>query len=191
MRSSLLLAVSLAGCFTPPELDLIDEIPFVGTNACAPGREARVYQVLDGDTVDIDGLGDAGERIRFLGIDAPEIAHEGNPADCWGNEAGDHLRQLADGRQVTVTFDEECVDVYGRTLAYVWISTDDANLDPEDVVQSDDGSVLLNELMLARGQARLFDEDWVAPLRLQDRLDAAQAEAKARGLGLWSACGSE
>jgi endonuclease YncB( thermonuclease family) len=42
--------------------------------------------------------------------------------------------------------------------------------------------------MLANGHARLYDEEWTNPLRLQRVLDEAEAEARARGLGLWAAC---
>lgn len=178
----------VAACYEGPDVHLVDEVPIVGNDACAPARDVRVGCTLDGDTFDISGCGGDFERIRMLGIDAPEIAHGDDPADCWGPEAGNELARLIDGREVTLTFDEECVGVFGRTLAYVWLSTADVDIDPTDTVSTQDGAVLVNELMLSRGYARLYDEDWVAELRLQERLAAAEATAAARGIGLWAAC---
>ena len=155
----------------------------MGTGACAPNREARVACVIDGDTVDVDACGDeVGERIRLLGIDAPETAKEDAPAECWANEAREELRRLVDSRTVTLTFDSECTGAFGRTLAYVWLSDDEDSLE---------GALLVNEKLLQEGWVRLYDEDWTGDLRLQERLEAAEAEARSRGLGLWSACGSE
>jgi micrococcal nuclease len=185
MRLVPLLAIA---CFTPPDLNLVDAVPIVGNDACAPSREVRVGCVLDGDTFDLGACGSGAERIRMLGVDAPEIAHDGNPPDCWGDEAADELWRVVADRQVTLSFDQECEGVFGRTLAYVWLPEGDIGLDPDDVVSTEGGAILVNELLLARGFARLYDEEWTADLRLDDRLRAAQAEAEARGLGLWSAC---
>lgn len=53
----------------------------VGYEAALPGgaaqTEALVHAVTDGDTVVLEG----GRRVRYLGIDAPEVAHEGKPGD--------------------------------------------------------------------------------------------------------------
>jgi micrococcal nuclease len=175
--------LGLAGCYVrPDELpEPPDKIPLIPDFACATGREAHVACTLDGDTFDVGACGeDQGERIRMLGINAPEIEHPGIPEECYGVEAEDVLRQLLDDQDITLTFDSVCTDPYFRTLAYVWL---------ED---SSTGAVtLVNEWMLAQGHARLFDEDWVAPLRIQQRLDAAEASARARGLGLWAECGDD
>jgi endonuclease YncB( thermonuclease family) len=84
-----------------------------------------------------------------------------------------------EGERVVLSFDATCTDVYGRTLAYVWLSS------AVDTAAATDG-VLVNEWMLENGYARLFDEEWVDPLRLQQRLEDAEAGARARGLGLWA-----
>lgn len=177
-------AALLFGCYQRPDVlpERPDEIPLFAEGQCAPGREGVVACTLDGDTFDLGQCGDEqGERFRMLGIDAPEIAHE-EPADCWGDQAATELRVLLTGKHVTVTFDEECTDVYFRTLAYVWL-TDEEDTGAEPL--------LVNEWMLLEGHARVFDEDWVAPLRLQQRLEDAQAQARSRGVGLWGACPDE
>jgi endonuclease YncB( thermonuclease family) len=69
-------------------------------------------------------LDSAGEKvkIRLLGIDAPELAHFGDPAGCGGVEAKDALvAMLPKGAEVTWVTDPiaDQADVYGRVLAYV------------------------------------------------------------------------
>ena len=178
---------ALTACEGFPDLNLVDEIPIVGQNSCAPPREIDVGCVLDGDTFDITGCGDPAERVRLLGLDAPEIAHDGNPADCFGDQAGNELRRLIEGQTVTLTFDEECEGIFFRTLAYVYLSPDDLDVN-EDEVSDVDGSILLNEVLLARGFAKLIPEERFGTLRLQAKLEAAQARAQANGLGLWGVC---
>lgn len=89
--------------------------------AVVPGRAdewSRVAWVSDGDTI---GLVD-GRKVRYLGIDAPEIRH-GNQAAQPGGEAARRLnRRLVDGRPVRLVFDRERQDRYGRLLAYVFLS---------------------------------------------------------------------
>lgn len=174
----------VAGCYTPPDLpDDLDEIPLLPEGVCAESREAIVECTLDGDTFDVGACGEeAGERVRMLGLDAPEVAHDGEPADCWGDEAAAVLRAELTGRRITLSFDQSCIDTYGRTLAYVWIAADEAE---GDTAGYDEG-LLLNEWMLANGHARFYELD--EALRLEDRLVAAEADARARGLGLWGAC---
>jgi len=172
---------------------MVYDIPMIAAEpTCDNPRQAYVACVLDGDTFDIGECGEEfGERVRMLGINAPEIAHEGSLEECYGNEAGAELARLIDDRTVILTFDAECYGVYGRTLAYVWLSAQDVQgqIDEGEVV--DDGSLMLQEWLLSRGYVRLYDEDFSDDLRLWSRLVAAEQEARARGLGLWSACADE
>ena len=195
------LLVFLAGCYTPPkDLPLIDEIPIVAPEGCAPPREERVACVIDGDTLDLTTCG--AERVRLLGINAPEVAHEDEPADCWGDEAELELRRVVAGELVSLTFDEECQGVYGRTLAYVWLGGDEAldliEEDPSDEFEWDETEgelpvVMINEWLVSRGFARVYDEDWkpVSELRLGSRLVEAESRAQSQQLGLWGNCEEE
>lgn len=178
------ITLGFVACFTPPELDLVDSVPLVPAGSCAPERVEWVSCVLDGDTFDIDACGDA-ERFRMLGIDAPEVAHPDSEAECFSAEATQELARLINNNRVLLTFDQDCFGVFGRTLAYVWVQSDGS--EPPETGPNDQ-SILLNEHLLEEGFARLFDEDFGTPLRLEDQLAAAQARAQSRGLGLWSAC---
>lgn len=105
-----LLIIALSGpiysLFTPPP-----------TNTAQ--ITATVTYVVDGDTLDVDQAGTR-YRIRLLGIDAPELAHDGRPADCGAQAARDALTALADGQQITWEHDprSDSTDRYGRVLAY-------------------------------------------------------------------------
>jgi len=77
----------------------------------------RVRWVDDGDTV---VLAD-GRRVRYAGINAPEVAHENSPAERLGPEARDFNRKLVLEKKVRLEFDREKQDQYGRVLAYVFL----------------------------------------------------------------------
>lgn len=75
------------------------------------GKPARVIRVIDGDTFVIE----TGERVRVLGINAPEMKTE------YGEPAKEHLLSLIDGKTVDLQPDHisKDKDVYGRLLRYV------------------------------------------------------------------------
>jgi micrococcal nuclease len=80
-------------------------------------KEARVRAVFDGDTI----LLDTGEKVRYLGIDAPELSHDDVAGDCYGREALEANRKWVLHKQVKLGYDRETRDVYGRLLAYVYL----------------------------------------------------------------------
>jgi micrococcal nuclease len=81
----------------------------------SPPYTGKVVFVCDGDTIILE----SGERIRYLGIDAPEVAHEKVKADCFGDEAKKVNSDLVLHKQVSLEYDREVLDVHGRFLAYV------------------------------------------------------------------------
>src|SRR5438552_2270767 len=103
---------------------------------------ATVVHVDDGDTIDVR-LGDRVERVRYIGIDAPEIPHEereGRPrrAGTRGGIGATRVNAaLLVGREVRLELDLETRDRYGRLLAYVWV-----------------GDTMINAELVHRGYAR-------------------------------------
>jgi len=71
--------------------------------------KAKVVVVIDGDTIEIEG----GERVRYIGIDAPETN------ECYGPEATQANRELVEGKEVILIRDVENRGKYGRLLRYV------------------------------------------------------------------------
>src|SRR5438552_3085981 len=81
-----------------------------------PQQLTTVERVVDGDTLIIAG----GQRVRLLGINTPELARDGRPAEPWALEARDFLNHAVSGREISLGFDREPFDKYGRRLAYVY-----------------------------------------------------------------------
>jgi micrococcal nuclease len=143
-----------------------------GPSPCREPVLARVYRITDGDTIWVRGEDVVLDvSVRMIGIDTPEIAHSGDPADCYGDEAQDFTAQL-DGRLVWLTFDAECFDPYDRLLAYVYVGAT--------------GGDLWERQLLRRGFARVLtvgDNDSFAGTFESDEEVAVESDA-----GLWSAC---
>ncbi len=94
--------------------------------ACACGSPCGaasgvVEEVVDGDTIVLE----SGEKIRYLLVDTPEITNGKN--DCYGTQARDFNRSLVLGKTVSLRFDQECGDRFGRKLAYVTVDGQEVN----------------------------------------------------------------
>ncbi|MBW1889727.1 MAG: thermonuclease family protein [Deltaproteobacteria bacterium] len=79
-----------------------------------------VKYVIDGDTIILNN----GKKVRYIGIDAPEIAHGNSPAEHFGDAARTFNSQLTGSAGVYLEYDREPRDRYGRHLAYVFLSDD-------------------------------------------------------------------
>lgn len=131
---------------------------------------ARVVRVVDGDTIVID-RGRGHERLRYIGINAPESVKPDTPVQFMGHEASVANTALVDGREVVLEKDVSEVDQYGRLLRYVWL-------------RDGAGWIFVN-LELARdgfAQAATYPPDvrWAMVFRTAER------EARSAGAGLWS-----
>ena len=133
-------------------------------------RSFKAVRVLDGDTLDID-VPDGEHpttRVRLWGVDAPELAHDGEPTAHFGPEAHAFAERLLDGRRVHIVLaPEQTRGLYGRLLAYVFLER---------------GGRMFNEMLLEEGYA-------YADLRFDHiyRQQFIQADRHARraGSGLW------
>lgn len=81
-----------------------------------------VSKVIDGDTITLEN----NEKVRYLGIDAPETHRKENGkwtnfVEPFGEEATILNKRLVEGKTVTLSFDRELKDSYDRNLAYVYI----------------------------------------------------------------------
>src|SRR5215208_1321874 len=82
---------------------------------------ATVTDVVDGDTIEVELPGGSEEDVRYIGIDTPETVKPDTPVECGGPRAHEVNERLVAGREVTLRFDAERRDVYGRLLAYVYV----------------------------------------------------------------------
>jgi micrococcal nuclease len=134
---------------------------------------ARVVEVVDGDTLEADVAGEA-ERVRLIGIDTPESVATDRPNECFGREASHHLSQLLPpGTAVRLERDVEARDRYGRLLAYVH--------------RASDGRFVNHDLVTGGfAEASAYPPNTAR----QADFDAAQSQARRARAGLWGACGN-
>lgn len=94
--------------------------PIVSAAPIGPTEQARVVEVIDGDTIVVD-RGEGAETVRYIGIDTPERE---DPPELY--EAADRAnRALVEGRTVVLERDVSEVDRFGRLLRYVWLDEPD------------------------------------------------------------------
>ncbi len=86
-------------------------------NPAAGEQQAVVERAVDGDTVVLVG----GDRVRYIGVDTPELHHPRKPVQFYAREAMEFNRRMVEGRAVRLEFDVERRDKYGRLLAYVYL----------------------------------------------------------------------
>jgi len=140
-----------------------------GPPACPPDRidtRVRVVRTLDGDTV---VLAD-GRHLRLIGMDTPEMGHDGDPNQPYAVAARDRLRRLlfTHGRHLGLRFDQERHDHYGRLLAHAFLP---------------DGTSVSASLLRAGLATQLV----VPPNIWHARCNgAAEAAARKARRGLWS-----
>jgi micrococcal nuclease len=134
--------------------------------------EARLERVIDGDTIvaQVDGRE---ERIRYIGIDTPETVKPNAPVECFGPQAHDLNARLLGtiGTPLTLRFDRELRDRFGRLLAYVFRSRD---------------GMFVNARLVAGGAAHTLT---ISPNTARAaELSDLQHSARAARRGLWGAC---
>jgi micrococcal nuclease len=137
--------------------------------------DARVTHVVDGDTIDVTMPDGDEESVRYIGIDTPETVKPDTPVQCGGPEAHEANERLVGGRTVTLRFDAERRDVYGRLLAYVYLPP-----------RAGDHPLFVNAELVRRGLARTLTippNDSFAALFAR-----LAARAGAAGRGLWGSC---
>ena len=153
-------AVALAGCSVEDLAEPADTGPVRGPVLPAGARSATVERVVDGDTVELSGLG----KARLIGIDTPEVY---GGVECFGREASTYANRQLDGERVRYTVGREERDRYGRLLVYVWL---------------EDGRSF-NALLVSRGFAQPLtippNDDYA------DLFVRLSRRARERGAGLW------
>lgn len=166
---------TLARCRCLPPVVLI--VLLLAVPTASPADTHRCEWVYDGDTIRLEG----GERVRLLGVDAPEVHHPDRGEEPFGREAMGLAISLVSARTVELRYHEgDSIrgaqrDKYDRVLAYVWVDRLDGLGRREPVC--------LNLELLREGLARAT-RSWPHPL-YDDYVEAEQA-ARARGVGLWS-----
>ena len=125
-----------------------------------------VTDVIDGDTLIVD-IGGKEYKVRYIGIDAPEIDHENNTAELMGYKALEINKKLVLGKDVEFEKDVSGTDKYGRLLRYVWIE-----------------GVMINEKLVREGYAQILT---IPPdIKYKNSFIEAERYARNNNIGLWA-----
>ena len=149
-----------------PLVPLVIVLALVLPAVAQSALEGSVVRIVDGDTIHVR-LGDRVEKVRYIGVNTPEVHHPQKGEEPGGRAAAAVNRDLVSGRHVRLELDVQSRDRYGRLLAYVWV---------EDT--------MVNAELVRRGFAQVMT---VPPnLRHQALFLKLQREAREAGRGLWS-----
>jgi len=123
----------------------------------------QVKWVIDGDTVVLVDE----QKVRYIGINAPELAHDDHGAEPYGEASKEFNALLVARKKVRLEFDKERFDRYQRLLAYVFLIN----------------ATFVNAEMLANGYAYLL---WHRPnLKYDGILLQSQRSAMSAKRGIW------
>jgi len=182
--SALMKAVSLAGALiflALPVMMVLVLIPSIGPNYPQPPdfvlptpiaravssnqpMQAVVNGVVNGDTLDVQIDENTIERVRLLGLDAPE------PGMCFGDRSAQGTIDLLQGQQVRLEADSTLPnrDKFGRLSRYVRLM---------------DGR-LANQVLIEQGYA--FEYTYFSPYDYQEQFRDAEVRARSQSLGIWA-----
>ena len=127
------------------------------------GYSSRVVYIYDGDTIKLAN----GEKVRYLGIDTPEMNYKAPPAEYFAKDAKAFNQSLVDGKVVRLEFDAQRRDKYQRLLAYVYLD-----------------DIFINKKMIEEGYAKIL----IIPPneKYSDEFLKLQRKARQEGKGVWA-----
>lgn len=126
----------------------------------------NIKYIVDGDTIKIE----SGERVRLIGINTPELGHNGQKPDAFALAAKNRLTRLIyqQNNQIKLRYDTQKRDKYHRLLAHVYLNN----------------GVSISEWLLEQGLATRLTvppNTWQLPC-----YQAAEKRAQLAGRGIWS-----
>jgi len=134
--------------------------------ASVSGELFTVIRVLDGDTIELN----SGERVRYVGVDTPELGRAGKPAQCFASESAQIHSALVTGKRVRLEKDRSNRDRYGRLLRFVYL---------------EDGT-FVNARLVREGAARA--SAYRPDLSKKTEFEQLETQARAEGKGRWGTC---
>jgi micrococcal nuclease len=124
-----------------------------------------VTRIIDGDTVEILYNSEK-EKVRLIGIDTPETVKPDTPVEPFGKEASDFTKSTLLDKYVSLEFDEQERDRYGRLLAYLYIEGE-----------------MFNEILLEEGLAHV--STFPPNTKYVDTFIETESTAKNNKVGMW------
>ena len=159
MKKTILLCVLLLASMSACNLEETAPTSTTSTNnggSTINGQAARVTNVIDGDTIDVQINGET-FRVRYVGVNTPE-----RDEPCY-SEASAANRALVGGQNVILVRDVSETDRFDRLLRYVYV-----------------GDTFVNEVLVAQGfaEAVLYEPDD----REHDNFVQLERQAEQQGL---------
>lgn len=124
----------------------------------------KVVWINDGDTI----LLERDIRVRYIGIDTPEVAHDGKKAEPFSGKARKFNQKLLKYKKIRLEFDEQRKDRYDRLLAYVFLKN----------------GTFVNEKIIEHGLGYVLYKE--PNRKYYRRLLKAQNSAIEKRVGIWS-----
>ncbi len=135
------------------------------------GGETSYYfvsRVIDGDTFIIKDENNKSQRVRLIGIDAPEsIKSEHKDIQFYGKESSRFLKKFLTKKYVRLEYDVRKKDKYRRILAYVYLK---------------DGT-FVNSYLVKKGYAKSVS--YRPNTRHQSHLNKMEKIARKKQIGMW------
>ena len=148
--------LTLIGCATTNDKTIAPPVSSI---------KARVVRVIDGDTIEVSISGTI-YKVRYIGIDTPELDDERPEFCALAQEATRYNRQLVEGENVRLEKDVSETDKYGRLLRYVYVE-----------------NTFVNAELVRQGLA--WAKTYEPDTKYQGTLEEAEAEARQDKIGIW------
>ncbi|MBI5742789.1 MAG: thermonuclease family protein [Candidatus Niyogibacteria bacterium] len=157
----------------PPPISHLEAEPPSNLEIRFPSGEiAQVLRAVDGDTIEVEFADGRKEKVRYIGMNAPESVDPRRAVECFGKEAAAANAALVGGREVRLVRDVSDRDKYGRLLRYVYLN---------DVAQT-----FINLELVRQGYAAAAT--YPPDIAHASEFRAAERAARAAGAGLWGGC---
>jgi micrococcal nuclease len=156
-----------------------------------------LVKVTDGDTVTVSAGGKT-LKVRYLGMDAPELHFQNKSQGKWGQEASDHLLKIFNAKPAKLTraggvdVGGECKDATTGKPIQVEVELQGKDKYKRDLGYVSYKGTVTNLQMVKDGYAHPYlycttgicDRNWFTQAHVQDYVDACKAARKAE-VGVW------
>ena len=171
MRARILAGLIGASLLFSPGLHSLRALPTGEVVAEPSDLTGVVVRLVDGDTVWVRLAGRV-EKVRYIGVDTPEVHHPTRGEQPGGRAATEVNRRLVGGKPVRLEPDVQLRDRYGRMLAYVWVKGPDG------------AELMVNAELVRLGYANVMT---VPPnVRHAEMFRKLQVDARLHHRGLWA-----
>ena len=141
-------------------------------------EKAKFLYAADGDTIWVEINGNK-EKIRFVGVNTPELAKDDKPSEFMAEEAKNFTSNALKDKKIYLEKDVTDRDKYGRMLRYIWLEKPVAKPTKVDIEEK-----TLNGILVKEGYA--YSNYYKPDIKYQKYLDKIEKSAQDKGLGIWS-----